>query len=214
MKIEKLLEYETAIKNVKQKKIASRKIDFDVENAGKSSSGSFASVYSSGNDPHVVNRVERRPSKNNNYKKFAEWLVSTEQARSNPHFPKIYVIKQYSDKAGNQRGEYRIEKLTPTSELNDHELEAILYTSFEKINDNIKPYSPLQHITYAMYYYVIGEHYSYVPTGKLRQALDMLAKLEKEFNLGRDFLDIGANNTMVRRTPSGSQLVITDPFYG
>ena len=137
MKIEKILEYDisTYKKEILQKKINPREMDWKLEGTGKSNSGNFASVYTSGNDPHMVNRVERKPSRQNNYKIFVDFLTNSNEARNNIHFPKIYTVKTYADESGKKRSEYKIEKLHHLHELNEHELDAILLTHFKHSGD-------------------------------------------------------------------------------
>lgn len=220
MKIEQILEYDisTYKKEILQKKINSRGMDWELESKGKSSSGNFASVYNSGNDPHMVNRVERKPLKANNYKLFVDFLTNSNEARNNIHFPKIYTVKTYADESGKKRSEYKIEKLHHLYDLNEHELDAILLTHFRHNGDaadvpqNVN--AKTNDIFTAMQAYLTNHSYRYTPISKLKAAADLLLRAASENGIPLDKLDIGGNNIMVRRTPTGSQLVITDPFYG
>lgn len=179
-------------------------------------------VVTGDTDPHMVNRRAKHISQrgDSEYDIFAKWVVSNENVRQNPHFPRIYVVdtKQANGEGYTARTliDYKIEKLTPMDKLSPEEVRAIMDTHFapvgmsrEEYNDYEFTYNDIAIFTFE--YIHSGESSEDIaPVGKFRQACDMLENFLYEEPRGLIY-DLHWENIMVRRTGRGLQLVFTDP---
>jgi hypothetical protein len=171
--------------------------------------GLFSRVNTT-NDPHTV----RKTTVNNigpNHRHIADGfegyvrMLNQFGAMDNIHFPKVYKAKNSVDREGTRRHQFEMEKLQPIDSLSKEELEALVDASFNA------PVYKLAKITQYLRVAVDRpeDRDRIIKSESLAEACKILTKIARE---GDFILDIHAGNFMVRRTPYGPQLVISDPF--
>lgn len=222
MLLEELINLQTVRRNV-GKKLKNNEHSNDRNRLGH---GYYSNVYKN-KDPHLVTKVSRIPSRkiedNDPYWFFIRRLTETKINERNPYFPRVYSIKRYSDSDPesetniNEIRNAQIEKLEELDQLTEDEI----YTIFQKIRNEKEvdylrgyPYdqSKLIHFIPDTIKEDLSSSYllNDVEDFNYKEAILFLRKLKKENN--RISFDIHKGNLMVRRTPYGVQLVITDPF--
>jgi hypothetical protein len=162
-------------------------------------SGFFAAVKGD-EDPFMINKVNKGIDEDPAYDAY----VNNKLAQSNPHFPRIYQI---------QRGKkWKMEKLpftleeylnTDDHEENTHRFNLInnIYFDGAALNDKGKLYD------------LVKSASSPIKLESYKKALGMIEQEFLSLRKSNKFrYDLHANNIMVRLTPQGPQLVITDPW--
>ena len=166
--------------------------------------GIYASVKGD-EDPFMINKYSHPHVEDPGYTAYVKLITDNKLAQANPHFPRIYEISD---------GKWKMEKLPFTLRQyfesgdyheNKHNKEVIcgMY-----LND----YDP------ANFDYWDFTYPYKIKLGTYRKALEIIHKFAKENNSKRESGDVWlgddlhASNIMVRLTPQGPQLVITDPW--
>lgn len=199
-------------------------------NAKQLGRGMFASVYERPSRPGTVVKLARVNDKNKDgYYSYINKVAKA--AESNPFLPRIYSAKFIEDKRNEGQGYFAVEmeKLHPLSSMDDNMLIAIgnnIWPKFEQhvqlllkmfrgeVDDDGRLITPHEHIQHALADIINdlihGINIPDVNNRKLNQALDYINQI-----LAADpklFGDVHHENVMVRLTPAGPQLVITDPI--
>lgn len=188
-------------------------------------SGLYASVHQTQNDPNTVTKVGRAVTVNpsdDGYIGFVKQIIG----KKNPYFPQISELREVKDRSGTYTGFVtRMEKLTSLKDLRREELAALIHKMTGQEPNLADPHVGIGtlKITREMAKHpeiligdLVAAAYRNPDSGTiadpaLLQAIDILRQLAKA---GMYEEDIHSGNLMIRRTPYGPQLVITDPFSG
>lgn len=171
-------------------------------------SGAFAKVKGD-KDPHMINKIATKWD--TGYNAYIDFLIDNKLAQSNPHFPRVYVAQNGT--------KWQMEKLPHTlfsylggdgdRDLAKERLDTLISIYIE---DEIELTS--EHGFSAFMNYISSPEN--IKLGSYRKALtivhDLYEKLKVEHPQSLMVLDLHSKNIMVRITPVGPQLVITDPF--
>lgn len=174
---------------------------------GVRGSGLYSSVTGD-KDPFMINKKQHAHMNDRAYAIYVKFITDNKLAQANPHFPRIYEIGD---------GKWKMEKLPYTlrqyfeygeDDENDQHREIIC-------NMYLHNYDP-QRFTYWDF-----SDPSKIKLGTYKKALKIIYDYRKKHNdsiydsdedgkyLGDDLHN---GNIMVRLTPQGPQLVITDPW--
>jgi len=183
-------------------------------------SGNFSKVRTT-SDPHLVKKssVETttgNPEKDDSYWDFIDFLLKN-KLWENPYFPRVYKKTSMHGKEDTSHHSVVMEKLEPISNAEHDDLLAIIRKSFnEKGREEIKNryseergYKLPDSIAKILDDAVHRGNLSFIKDEQLEKALKILNLYAKHSKVG---VDIHSENIMVRRTPVGLQLVISDPF--
>lgn len=181
--------------------------------------GVFSVVNSDKNDPHTVNKTQLvRPDKvgdKDSFESFAK-IVIKHKLWDKIHFPRIYAQKLTTDKGGRTQYKWKIERLVPLYDMSKKEFEFMAEKYFvPDVADRAKSDAMIfAKAVRDMVRYEAME--KYIEDEQFLEAVQITRKMFEFLNGKRPRvrLDLHVNNMMVRRTPYGPQLVITDPFAG
>lgn len=215
MKIQELLEdlINTTRQNKKFSGAFKRHSDSAPPSAKELGHGFFSSVKNDPNDPHMVKKHGIKPSAEDAYNVFIEYLIDND-LMDNIHFPKVYDITKIQDRNGHTIHTYKIEKLINFNDASTKEAEAFIHRSFDDRATEMMArnnYGLLSAIT-MFFEDCLMDHPEYVgmiTDDSLKEALRVIKAIE-----GQDrhiFSDIKSDNMMWRRTPHGLVLVFIDP---
>lgn len=185
--------------------------------------GVYAAVFLNPGDMQTVKKiasVAQNKWERDGYYAYIMEIGKQNKEHPNPYLPQIIGVKRFSNDEGDYM-EVEIEKLYPvTREYTDvvGALEKLYQTRFEEEDFDllgISPYSLLT-ITTRDYFFDSSIRIKTLPTtGEVlelspdfKEAVEVVRKAKKQFMS----LDIHLGNLMIRRTPYGPQLVITDPL--
>lgn len=195
------------------------------DNPDQLGSGLYANVYRRKSDPNTVTKVARavtHKSSDDGYVGFIQHIIDMH----NPYFPQVSELKEIVDRDGEFAGYVvRMEKLQTMHQLSDEEIDALMHKILgEEVNfrtpgavvGGFTVSKSVARDTPRLIGAIIEDQYqnpnsSVIKDPALLEALDMLRKLAKK---GQYSQDLHEGNMMIRRTPYGPQLVITDPFHG
>ena len=185
-------------------------------NLGKNlGNGSYARVFAHPRDPHMVMRVERDFSSHEFNGYFRWFSLLGEKAGHNPYLPRIYEIqgKQMSEKRPNQwKFAYTLEKLHDAEKLigsGKIDKQNIIPIVDEVLNKAAAKTVKRSYPTYAMWENMAWNLYDRRINSSNTLLLEAFALIDRA-NLR---LDIHEKNIMLRLTPTGPQLVLTDPIH-
>lgn len=172
--------------------------------------GVFAKVTADKKDPHMVNKRTIQPMgpehrvKADGFNQYVRMLKAND-VMDNIHFPKVYKATTSTDKTGTHRDSYTIEVLEKLSSISKEEFEALAERCFFRpVYDADALAERVSEACESAY----GRK-SYIKMETLLEACEIVERFSHE----SDFqLDLHEGNLMVRRTPMGLQLVISDPF--
>lgn len=172
--------------------------------------GYFSRVNPDKNDPHMVIKRSTSPMgpnharKGDGFQEYVKMLVDN-KLMDNIHFPKVYKAKTVVDKSNTHRNTFTIERLQSIESISKEEFESLVerhllrpVADAEGLADRI---SGACHSEY--------DRKNYIRMESLKEACEIIEELD---NISHFRLDIHEDNLMVRRTPHGLQLVISDPF--
>ena len=185
-------------------------------------SGSFASVYAHEDRPHDVRRISRPSADPDAYQAYIEALENNPDY-DNPYFPQIHEVTTYQGRAPATVISVKAGRLRKLYELRTEEIQAVLERWFgedyEKVLAKVYPIGgPGFRGEDSISYYIVPDLVRrLIETKKLRKMVvdqELLRAInfmdEKVLKKGVQS-DLGINNLMFRRSPSGIQIVITDP---
>lgn len=170
----------------------------DTSTGGVLGSGAFASVKGD-KDPFMVNKSAY--GEDEAYSIYIKFLADNKLAQANPHFPRVYEIGD---------NKWKMEKLPFTlkqffeDDENQHYKQMICDVYLKQPKNDA---------------YWNFTNPKLIKLGTYRRALEMVNAYADNHNSNREpedkYLghDLHSKNIMVRLTPQGPQLVITDPWY-
>lgn len=180
--------------------------------------GYFSSVYAHDDNPHDVMKFPRKEaskSDTDGFRIFISALAKDKEMQSNPYFPRFRMIRKFEH--GDEHSyTARMERLFP---LEDLEMED-LYSIVERIyDDELATYlydrASLPHLFYKQLAKAVSNtveskwHVENITDAHFAEATDWIHDLAEREGF---YVDLHFNNMMVRRTPYGSQLVLSDPL--
>lgn len=183
--------------------------------------GAYGKVSQSRNDPFTVNKTPHVPQEDiqatDSYSIYIKKITDDKMAQKNPYFPRVYDIKITSDKYQQQKYSIKMEKLQNIINSSEEELIYFLEKMFktELFPQRYQPLDELSHegkiraMNFALKRSIDDDNL--INDELLKEALDYLKLLYNNPTYGLAW-DIHAGNYMVRRTPSGGQIVLVDPF--
>ena len=170
----------------------------------------YASLGGEGTDP-----------KKDGYFNYLNELVKNDRMASNPYFPRIYSIT----KIDNDQMAVVMEKLQPFMSLSNAEVEAMGDRAFGDFDAAIKEHVDRATIDWTLKLGKAAKKYFYVDlvsravTGKVPLSAIKDESLQEALMVIRQIMmlrkgneDIHHNNVMVRRGPTGAQMVLLDPL--
>lgn len=172
-------------------------------------------AYPINNDPHMFGKSSRHPM-NKDEDGYYQYIKAVEPyIDSNPYLPRVYSIRSTkTPDSPSERMHYRLEKLFTFRDVafdQSEQLKAMMMrvlskdTNFNDTVYNLWHYKLIPAIKSA----ILTNDYSAFRDSKLIHALKLIAKvLDKHPNI---LLDMKFDNVMLRNTPHGLQLVISDP---
>ena len=195
----------------------------------KIGSGNFSNVENIPNDPHLVRKTSHSPvaSEDDAYWKYVNIIIKN-KLWENPYFPRVYDIKEISDRNGHKMYRGKIERLVDIRDVAKNKegvlsLATLLMghdaSDAMKVSSNSK-YAHLDMLNYVMdavSNYIVDYKFTELFEGLSDSDLDdnfvsackTLRKLAKD----NDFVfDVNDENMMLRRVSYGYQLVFSDPF--
>lgn len=172
--------------------------------------GVFSKVTPDPTDPHMVRKQTKVPigkqhkDKADGFNAYVKMIIDN-HLMDNIHFPKVYKVDNKTDQNGTQRHKYQIERLQEITSLSKEEFEALVETHLLRPVHNAEQLAERIDGACTSEY----ERNLYIRMESLKDACETIDMLDDV----SDFrLDIHEGNLMVRRTPYGPQLVISDPF--
>lgn len=180
--------------------------------------GAYGRVVPNKADPHMVKKNNYAPvsnaEMNDGYFAYIKAVVDSKAADSNPAFPRVYDIKTFTDRYGDQRYRINLEKLLHFDELSGKEVYALgerLFNNWDVEysravdNDTLDTSTEeVQHLFTEML-----SDPSNIKDENVKNALQFIHNLAKKKKLQ---IDIQGDNFMFRRTKYGLQLVLVDPI--
>jgi len=175
-----------------------------------------AGVYAQGSqtsDPFVYQKKNFLPSELKNDGYFNYIRAINPHIKSNPFFPRVYMVELDVDADGLKVPRYEMEKLLKPSHVGQEAVMGLaqnLIHGFSLRDNSLE--NMWGYLVKLLARYVCGDTSiaEYFTSTKLKQALDLIKQTlasNKNFKC-----DIHTNNCMVRMTKFGPQLVITDPI--
>ena len=176
--------------------------------------GHFASAYSHKDRPQDVRKVSRQAQA---YGKggagvdgFYHYMkeLSNHEDNSNPYFPKFRGITIYEDPDGGIVYSAQMERLFPMRKLRRREKVAVLEKMLgDREEAGVSEFTSISSVIREVIQgYDIKNH---VVDEELIKAAEFINHVAKKHKIGNDIHD---DNIMIRRSPYGSQVVITDPL--
>jgi hypothetical protein len=180
--------------------------------------GYFSSVYAHDDNPHDVMKFPRKEfnkTDTDGFRVFISALAEDKEMQSNPYFPRFRMIRKF-EKGDEHSYTARMERLFPLDSLETEDL----YSIIERIYDDetaayLYDRASLPHLYFKQVATIVsntvekGWHLEKVSDPLFTEAADWLYELGQKEGF---YIDLHFNNMMVRRTPYGSQLVISDPL--
>lgn len=181
--------------------------------------GHFSRGTPNKNDPHMFKKHgilplgdTSKPSSTSNpavdgYDLFVRYLV--EHDIDNIHFPNVYSIKKIADPSGKFINKYDVEKLIPLGSLEPDEMQALIDMNFnQRKTGTIYSKSGISSVlNNCVRFYPEDSDHLLLPS--LVEACEIARKIMTAEKLA---LDLHSGNIMLRRTPTGLQIVLNDPF--
>ena len=185
----------------------------------KKRSGAYAKVDVDPDEPFTAKKKYHVPMKDvedDGYYVYIKTIADRGLAKSNPYFPRVYNVDIEKDKTGKVRPEFKMETLISSSELDA----AALYGMGDRMFENFEYMLPVKdpdekQLRHAIAHGIIQilkyGSFERVKDPKLMQALSMIRNivLDGDTKYG---IDMHPDNYMIRPTPHGPQLVLTDPI--
>lgn len=188
-------------------------------------------------DPHLITKYKKNFSdtEKDPYWEYVDMVINN-KLWENPYFPRIYKKHTYVDQKNQKLPKVEMEKLDGSATLNKKEveylIEKIVDPSSNLFSENVKshfpedkwyPYNMTRIICRIIMANVIGfkkasvyaegkeiDIDTRIKDTKLIQAIKALIEFRKYHPTAS--VDLHTGNVMVRRGPTGVQLVLTDPF--
>lgn len=188
---------------------------FNLDRASKKTTdelgrGGFSSVRPDKADPHMVKKQSIVPlgrshaDKEDGFSVFVR-MIAENGMMDNIHFPKVYKAQKITDANQTHRHHFTMEKLTPLESLEPEEIASVEeHHMTPGYNDELSIAERIYDACRSA-----RARDTYIKMESLKEACEALDEMDDV----SDFrIDIHDDNIMVRRTPHGLQLVISDPF--
>lgn len=181
--------------------------------------GTNAKVYDHPKDPHMVNRVTKaynNASHEKSYDTFIEAMLDDPDAKTNIHFPRVYGVRKFKSREGKVRARYETERLVPMQSVELEVLKAAIDSVYELDYEKypVENVSKLG-VTFAMQMQtaITYDAYDSITSDELVRALKFVKKVRETIapNSYGGF-DLHDENIMLRLTPTGPQIVFSDPL--
>lgn len=181
------------------------------------SAGYYANVLPD-EDEHMVNKTYKRPRmgiENEPYYMYIKTIADNNLASSNPFFPRVYEYSSNTDEYNYSRPVFKMEKLKHYNEFPEeifYEIGKNLIKDFENTCEFfIKKNAYFRGICDVMNNAIILNDFSDIKDNNLKSALKIIYEIKQQtIGAGADLQK--PENTMIRSTRYGPQLVITDPL--
>lgn len=215
MKIQDLLEaeFETTKQDYKsnnsydidKQKYRYRNRSYDPQS--KLKSGAYGKIYRNKDDPHQIAKVPHLPEKTDGYYDFIEHVVNSGIAKYNPHFPRVYDIKKFTDNSGYFKYKIKMETLHPFLNTDPEVIEGMLERYFGQ--DFVYDYddAPFDAFLGSLRQGLKKRNFDWIVDEKFREACEFVSDF---INSGDYSLDLHSGNVMIRMSPY-PQLVFVDP---
>lgn len=178
--------------------------------------GTVAKVYDHPSDAHMVNRVTKSYKSGDHeqsYETFIEAILDDPHMKDNIHMPRVYGVKKFKSREGRVRARYELEKLVMMQDVQPEILKAAIDSVFNSDLDESELKSSrlmgwrfASEIQYAISY----NEFDNVISEEFLEALKFIKKVKK-LARGNGY-DLHDENIMLRLTPTGAQIVFTDPL--
>lgn len=181
--------------------------------------GNYSTVKNDRSDPHMVRKHHHTPIDgrvDDGYVDFVNYLIKNKAQAVN--LPRIYDIKEITDRSGQKIYKYQLEKLNSYNDISLEELQALINRSIDaeyEVEDSVNEGGNKRHLLRQfgrdLEKCLLSGDYSRIRDEELIKTLQTIAKyLETKKDA---WLDMGnSGNLMFRRGPTGLQLVLADPF--
>jgi len=171
--------------------------------------GNFSKVEPD-SDPHMVTKRSIKPmgpSHNLKADGFNQYvrMLSANDVMDNIHFPKVYKANTSTDKNNDHRNTFTVERLESLTSISSEEFQGLVERCFNRPVSDIDVMAERISESCESEY----ERKMYIKMETLFEACEIMQRLSQESDFG---LDLHSDNLMVRRTPMGLQIVISDPF--
>jgi hypothetical protein len=177
---------------------------------GELGRGIFSKVTPDRKDPHMVQKRSTNPMgpdhhiKADGFEQYVRMLVDND-LMDNIHFPKVYKANTSTDTTGTHRNTFTIERLADISSISEEEFQSLAERCLLRPVYDAKGLADRIAGACASAY----DRKTYIKMETLLEACELIEAMD---NVADFRLDIHDGNLMVRRTPHGLQLVISDPF--
>lgn len=217
MRIEHLLELVEPTLTRKNTSLRFRAGNDDDESA--LGQGNYSTVKNDRNDPHMVRKHHHIPIDDrveDGYVDFVNYLI--ENKIQGVNLPRIYDIKEITDRDGQKIYKYQLEKLLPVKAISFEELQSLInrtidaeYETEDDVNEEGNKRHVLRQFGRDLEKCLSAGDYRRI---KDEELINTLQTIKNYIGTKKDtWLDMGnVGNLMFRRGPTGLQLVITDPF--
>ncbi len=180
------------------------------DNTNSENSGYYSSVKGDKTDPHMIVKHTKNLDIKDPYSDYIQYLIKHDLIDSNPHFPRVYNIKKIVDKNGKEIYKYRMERLEQMGDLNDDIKETILKQNFDTTDYGGWPVDDYDRLAADILSRAVRlKHPDRIKQSSLKEAVLTLYEIYANNSWT---VDLHRYNFMIRRTPTGFQIVLTDPF--
>jgi hypothetical protein len=186
---------------------------------GELGKGRYSAVSS--HDDFSVDKTYKKKKENienDPYYIYIKTIADNNLAQKNPYFPRVYSVESGKIDDKTSRPKFNIERLTPINHLSDEVLYALgkrVLANKEHYDHNfqfnLKSDDPAKTFSSAMNRALHQGEYSEIKDPELIEALKIIVQIRKQYPQCKP--DIHSGNIMVRPTPHGPQIVITDPLH-
>lgn len=189
--------------------------------------GSFSRVYQHADNPHEVMKFSHAfQAHEDGYHDYILEIAKDKEIQANPWTPRILSIRSHKDEDGSLVNySVRLEALQPLSSLSFREVESICERTFDrkslekiyqeaiKFPKNTRRAVYVESLMLELYRALKSEEYVYT----FAKDPHLIEYMEWHQYIWMNYtrqhtIDLHDENIMVRRTPYGPQLVITDPW--
>lgn len=177
--------------------------------------GTVAKVYDHPSDAHMVNRVTKSYKSGDHeqsYETFIEAMLDDPHMKDNIHMPRVYGVKKFKSREGRVRARYELEKLVMMHNVDEVVLKAAI-DSVYNIDADDGEYSPRElpwRFASELQYAISYNEFDNVISEEFLEALKFIKEVKKRAR-GVGY-DLHEENIMLRITPTGAQIVFTDPL--
>lgn len=176
--------------------------------------GMFSSVYSHEDRPHDVRKVSRHlnASKLDGFFYFLKALEQHPDENTNPYFPRIRSVTVYESPHADAVYTAQMERLFPLSSLNPEQVDHLWRKAFGEVPEDDDRAGGAGDLISDIREIMLGgiKMSDWKKTDRdLLKAIRFIREVASEYQVG---IDLHVGNVMVRHTPYGPQLVLTDPL--